>query len=83
MKDMQPLSDHRRPIRDPEMMERMQTTFELFEAAVEIMRQNLRRRNPDAAEEEIDQGIREWLADRPGAEHGDGVGRPGRRFEER
>jgi hypothetical protein len=44
------------------------------------MRQNLRRRNPEASEEEIEEGIREWLGRRPGAEHGDGVGRPGRRF---
>jgi len=44
------------------------------------MRQNLRRRNPEASEEEIEKGIRQWLRRRPGAEDGDGVGRPGRRF---
>jgi hypothetical protein len=39
------------------------------------MRQNLRRRNPSASEEEIEDGVREWLRKRPGAELGDGVGR--------
>lgn len=68
------------PIRDPDVLQRMELAFDLYEAAEEIMRQNLRRRNPGASEEEIEQGIREWLRRRPGAEHGDGVGRPGQRF---
>jgi len=68
------------PIRDPDVLQRMELTFDLYEAAEEIMRQNLRRRNPEASEEEIEEGIREWLRRRPGAEHGDGVGRPRQRF---
>lgn len=68
--------EHREPIRDPEVLRRMELAFDLYEAAEAIMRQNLRRRNPQASEEEIEEGIREWLARRPGAEHGDGVGRP-------
>jgi hypothetical protein len=73
----------RQPIRDPEVLERMRIAFDLYETAEQMMRQNLRRRNPDATEEEIEQGIQEWLLRRPGAEHGDGPGRPGdpRRFE--
>jgi hypothetical protein len=63
------------PVRDPEIRKRMELAFDLYEAAEEIMRQNLRRRNPGASEEEIEEGIREWLRRRPGAEHGDGVGR--------
>lgn len=59
----------------------MELAFDLYEAAEEMMRQNLRRRNPEASEEEIEEGIREWLRHRPGAEHGDGVGRPGHRFK--
>ena len=71
------------PRRDPEVLRRMELAFDLYEAAEEMMRQNLRRRAPDASEEQIEQGIREWLGRRPGAEHGDGVGRPGTRFGDR
>ena len=60
----------------------MALAFDLYEAAEQMMRQNLRRRSPNASDERIEQGIREWLARRPGAEHGDGVGRPGTRFED-
>ncbi|MFW6012489.1 MAG: hypothetical protein ACOC92_02135 [bacterium] len=70
------------PVRDPEAAKRLELAFDLYEAAEAIMRQNLRRRNPEATDEEIEEGIRAWLRRRPGAEHGDGVGRPGRRFEE-
>lgn len=69
------------PVRDPEVLRRMELAFDLAEAAEEIMRQNLRRRNPNASEEEIEAGIREWLGRRPGAEHGDAVGRPRRWLE--
>ncbi len=71
----------RRPIRDPEVLARMELAFDLYEMAEQMMRQNLRRRNPGASKQEIEEGIREWLHRRPGAEHGDGVGRPGRRFD--
>ena len=40
------------------------------------MRQNLRRRHPELAEVEIDRLLAESLLHRPGAEHGDAVGRP-------
>ena len=40
------------------------------------MRQNLRRRHPEADEAEIERGLAAWLRHRPGAEHGDAVGRP-------
>jgi Rv0078B-related antitoxin len=55
---------------------RLRTTFDLFAAGVRMMRQNLRRRHPDASEEEIESRLRAWMSHRPGAEHGDGVGRP-------
>lgn len=70
------------PIRDPDVLARMEIAFDLYETAEQMMRQNLRRRNPEATEQEIETGIREWLRRRPGAEHGDGVGRPGQRFSE-
>lgn len=68
---MRPPMDTKRPIRDPAMMERMRTTFELYDLAEQMMVQKLRRQNPAASEEEIEEGIREWLHRRPGAEHGD------------
>jgi hypothetical protein len=57
------------------MSERYLITLDLFEAAEQIMRQNLRRRFPDAAPEEIESRLVSWLQERPGAELGDAVGR--------
>ena len=56
--------------------ERLRTTLALFEAGVEMMRQNLRRQFPDADESEIRERLTAWLRHRPGAEYGDCVGRP-------
>jgi hypothetical protein len=55
---------------------RFRTALDLFEAGVEMMRQNLRRRYPDASEEEIKTRLGHWLRERPGAEFGDCEGRP-------
>jgi hypothetical protein len=66
-----------RPIRNPTVLRRMEIAFDLYETAEQMMRQNLRRRNPAASDEEIERGIGEWLHRRPGAEHGDAEGRPG------
>ena len=51
------------------------TTLDLFEAGVDLMRQNLRRRFPQADEAEIDRRLDQWLHERPGAESGDCPGR--------
>lgn len=56
--------------------ERLRLAFELFDAGLAIMRQNLRRRMPLASAEEIQATLNAWLRERPGAEHGDAVGRP-------
>lgn len=56
--------------------ERLRTALTLFDDGVQLMRANLRRRHPDATEAEIERLVDDWLAERPGAEHGDGVGRP-------
>lgn len=40
-----------------------------------MKRQSLRRSNPEASDEEIEQRLQQWLLDRPGAEHGDSPGR--------
>lgn len=60
------------PIRDPEVMRRMELAFDLYEFSDQLMRQNLRRRHPEADEAEIERRFVEWLQTRPGAEHGDG-----------
>ena len=51
------------------------TTLELFETGVELMRQNLRRSQPEAGDAEIERLLHEWLLERPGAESGDSPGR--------
>jgi hypothetical protein len=55
--------------------EAFRTTLELFETGVALMRQNLRRANPDAPEEVIEESLGAWLHERPGAEYGDCPGR--------
>ena len=37
-------------------------------------RENLKRRHPEATEEEIEKMLVAWLHERPGAEHGDASG---------
>lgn len=59
---------------------KMQIVFDLFQTAVDIQRQNLRRRHPEATEPEIEEFLAGWLRHRPGAEHGDAEGRPVDRF---
>jgi len=56
--------------------ERFRTALELFELGEAMLRQKLRRKYPLASETEIEAQVRQWLERRPGAEHGDGVGRP-------
>lgn len=56
--------------------QRLNVCFDMFEFGTEMMRQKLRREHPDAGEEEMRTRYLAWLHDRPGAEHGDGVGRP-------
>lgn len=63
-----------KPIHDPAMIDRVQTTFDLFETAEAMMRQNLCRRFPGESPEQIERRVLAWLCDRPGAEHGDAGG---------
>lgn len=60
---------------EPSVADAFRATLDLFETGVDLMRQNLRRRHPDASEAEIDRRLRDWLLDRSGAESGDCVGR--------
>lgn len=50
-------------------------TLDLFGMGVDLMRQNLRRQDPDAPDEEIEARLLTWLRHRPGAEFGDSPGR--------
>lgn len=54
----------------------MRRAFELCRAPVEIMRQNLRRRFPDASPDEIQRRLVEWRQTRPADEHAHLVKRP-------
>lgn len=60
---------------EPVLM-RMRLAFEMFEAGVALMRQNLRRRNPVLGDAEIEALLGLWLRERPGAEFGDSAGVP-------
>jgi Rv0078B-related antitoxin len=55
--------------------ERMRMALELSELAEAVMRENLRRRYPDAGPLALEALLTEWFATRPGAEHGDAEGR--------
>ena len=56
---------------------RLRLAFELFAAGESMKREQIRRDHPGASDEEIERMLREWLSDRPGAEHGDAEGAPG------
>lgn len=58
------------------VVEAFRTTLDLFQTGVDLMRQNLRRRHPEASDEDIERRLGEWLQERPGAESGDCPGRP-------
>ncbi len=56
--------------------ERLRLTLEMFEVGENLMRERLRRENPLADDAEIEARLIAWLRERPGAEHGDAIGRP-------
>jgi hypothetical protein len=57
------------------MRQRILLAFDLFDAGVDLKRQQLRRQHPGETEQEIERRVTAWLRERPGAEHGDAVGR--------
>lgn len=57
---------------EPAARDRFQTTLDLWATGVALRRQALRREHPAASETEIERLLNQWLALRPGAEHGDG-----------
>ena len=70
------LLDCRAMASPPSVAEAFRATLELFETGVDLMRQNLRRAQPEASDDEIERRLAAWLAHRPGAEAGDSAGRP-------
>ena len=50
--------------------------LEMFDLGVAILEQNLRRRWPRKSPRQIQRMLGRWLQTRPGAELGDGPGRP-------
>ena len=51
---------------------RFRIALDLWETAVALRRQSLRRQYPDLPEDQIDALVDQWLTTRPGAEKGDG-----------
>jgi hypothetical protein len=56
--------------------DRLELALDLHDAGVEMMRATLKRRMPTATDDEIEDALSAWLAKRPGADDGDGVGTP-------
>jgi hypothetical protein len=59
------------------MRQRLLVAFDLFEAGVDLKRQQLKRQHPGETDSDIERRVTAWLHERPGAEHGDAEGRPG------
>lgn len=57
---------------DTTLIERFRTVVDLWETGVAIRRQAIRRSMPGASDDEVEQRLRRWLQERPGAEQGDG-----------
>jgi len=57
-------------------VEKLGLALDLFESGVDVMRHNLYRKYPSETRDEIEERLLDWLRTRPGAEHGDAVGRP-------
>jgi hypothetical protein len=55
----------RQPKKDPAIAARLLAAFDLYQAAEDMKRMQLRRRHPEASDEEIEEKILEWLRERP------------------
>lgn len=54
---------------------KLEAALELAELAEQMVRERLRRAHPEANEDELEEKVLAWLHSRPGAEHGDAVGK--------
>jgi hypothetical protein len=59
------------------LVERLYTAVDLWATGVAVKRETIRRRHPNASDEEIEVLLNRWLQERPGAESGDGPPRIG------
>jgi hypothetical protein len=55
--------------------ERFRVALDLFAAGEVLMRRRLRRQYPELDAAAVEARLADWLQSRPGAEHGDAVGR--------
>ena len=55
---------------------RLELAFDLYGAGERMYRQSLARRHPHADDATLEALVGAWLRERPGAEQGDGSGRP-------
>lgn len=56
--------------------DRLEAALEMWEDGVCIMRENLRRRRPEASPEELEAALSAWLRDRPGDADGVAIAWP-------
>ena len=54
---------------------RLQVALDLYDLGEQLLRQKLRRQQPELSPSDIEQRVEAWRLQRPGAEHGDGEGR--------
>jgi hypothetical protein len=47
------------------LRERLLAAIDLMEFGIDLMRQNFRRRHPQASEEEIEMMLQSWLSEEP------------------
>ncbi|MBI5496934.1 MAG: hypothetical protein HY904_18105 [Deltaproteobacteria bacterium] len=66
----------RRPPRPLSPAQKLRVAFELADAAVEMMKARIRREHPVLSSWERAALLVRWVQTRPGAEWGDGEGRP-------
>jgi len=60
---------------ETEAAARVRTALDLYEIAEGLVRQRLRREQPNASDDEIEELVTDWRLTRPGAEEGDAPGR--------
>jgi hypothetical protein len=51
--------------REEALRENLLLTLDMFESGLSLMRERLRRENPELTEEAIEERLVAWLADRP------------------
>lgn len=56
---------------------KLRMALDLAEVAERMLRQRLRRESPGIPDGELEERVAAWYRRRPGAEFGDGHGRPG------